>query len=62
MSARNTQEWLEIQSDFTRAAFGNCLEQVNKMIDLMSATVRDASEPLNTCVNAFVETVQGSRS
>lgn len=62
MGVRSAQEWFEIQSDFTRAAFDNYLEQVNKLTDLVSATVRDASEPLNSRVNAFVETAQGSRS
>ncbi len=62
MGVRSAQEWFEIQSDFTRAAFDNYLEQVNKLTDLVSVTVRDASEPLNTRVNAFVETVQRLRS
>lgn len=62
MGVRSAQEWFEIQSDFTRTAFDNYLGQVNKLTDLVSATVRDASEPLNTRVNAIVETVQGSRS
>ena len=60
-SAKNIQEIVEIQSDFSKTIFDAYLAQVNKVAELVSETTTKAAEPINGRVNAFVNLVQGAR-
>jgi phasin family protein len=58
MTAKSVQEWVELQSGFTKTAFDNYMGQMTRFSELFTATARDALEPINGRFNAFVEMVQ----
>ena len=58
--AKSVQEFIEIQSDFTKNAFEAYVAQINKVTDLFSEATAEAAAPLNARVNAVVEKVQGA--
>lgn len=62
MTARTVQEWIELQSDFTKSAFDSYVGQVSKFSDLFANTAREALEPLNGRFEAFVEMVQSQKA
>ncbi|MEO1015928.1 MAG: phasin family protein [Pseudomonadota bacterium] len=57
-SAKSLQEAIELQSNFAKAAFEKYVAELNAMTSLMSATMRDAAEPLNAQAGAVVEKLQ----
>ncbi len=58
MTARSVQEWIELQSDFTKSAFDSYVGQMTKVSDLFAKSARETLEPLNGRFNALVEIVQ----
>ncbi|MFW6027360.1 MAG: phasin family protein [bacterium] len=62
MTAKTVQEWFELQSGFTKAAFDTYMGQMSKFSDLFASTAREAMEPLNGRVTAFMDLVQSRQT
>ncbi|MEM1138262.1 MAG: phasin family protein [Pseudomonadota bacterium] len=62
MSSRSVQEFMEINSDFTKSAFDTMVSQMTKMGDLFADATKEAVEPINGRVSAVVEMVQQPRA
>ncbi len=56
--AKNVQELVELNSQYTKAAFDAYLGTATKIGELFTATAKDASAPLSARVNAAVEVAQ----
>jgi phasin family protein len=61
IGTKSIQELIELQSDYTKQAFDSYFGEVTKIGDLMASITKEATEPLNSRVAAFVEMVQGAR-
>lgn len=62
MGSKSVHEALELQSDFAKSAFDNYVSQVTKMGEIVSSTTKEAFEPLQGRVQAWVEVVQSTRA
>lgn len=62
MGSKSVHEALELQSDFAKSAFDNYVSQVTKMGEIVSSTTKEAFEPLQGRVQAWVEVVQSTRT
>jgi phasin family protein len=62
LGSKSVHEALELQSDFAKSAFENYVSQVTKMGEILSSTAKQAAEPLQSRVNAWVEIVQSARA
>jgi len=47
LGARTVQEFFDLQSDYTKAAFDNFINRAAKMSDMMMSGTRDMLEPLS---------------
>ena len=61
-TAGSVQEVLEMQSDFAKNAFEAYIAEATKLGEMFSGAAKDAAEPLNSRMSAFVELVQGGRA
>jgi phasin family protein len=59
-SAKSVQEFVEIQSEFSKSFFENYVAQSTKIAEMFTTASNEAAEPINARVNAFVEKVQGA--
>lgn len=57
-SAKTVTELFEKQTAFARASFDGAVKQATKMNDLLAATAKDVSKPLNERVTAASEAVK----
>jgi len=55
-------EAFELQSDFAKAAFNAYVGEMTKLSELFVATTKEAIEPLQGRVQAWVEVVQTARA
>lgn len=55
---KSVQEALELQSQYSKSAFENYFEQMNKMTGLFASTCRQAAEPLNAQAGKFMSMMQ----
>lgn len=62
MGAKSVHEAFELQSDFAKAAFNAYVGEMTKLSELFVATTKDAIEPLQGRVQAWVEVVQTARA
>ncbi|MFP3943725.1 MAG: phasin family protein [Alphaproteobacteria bacterium] len=62
MTAKTAQEWMELQSDFTKSVFDSYMGQMSRFSDMFASTARETMEPLNGRFNAFVDMVQSRRA
>jgi len=60
-SSRSVQELIELNTDYVKSTFEGYMSQMNKMTDMMLATAKDASDPINERYAALVEMVQSYR-
>jgi phasin family protein len=60
-SAKSVQEVVELQTAFAKTAFEGYVAEMNKMVEAISASVKEAMTPINERVTAMVERVQVSR-
>ena len=62
LGAKSVQEAFELQSDFAKSAFEAYVGQVTKFSELFAATTKEALEPLQGRVQAWVDVVQNARA
>ena len=62
LGAKSVHEAFELQSDFAKTAFDAYVGQVAKLSELFAATTKEALEPLQGRVQAWVEVVQTARA
>ncbi len=62
LGSKSVHEAFELQSGFAKTAFDSYVSQVTKLGEIFSATAREAAEPLQGRVQAWVEVVQSSRA
>lgn len=60
--SKSIQEFIELQTDFTRAAIDAYVGQVTKMGDMVTSIAKQTAEPINGRVAALVEMVQATRA
>lgn len=60
-SAKSLQEVIELQTGFAKTAFETYVAEMNKMAEIVAASVKESSSPLNARVTAIVERVQAAR-
>jgi phasin family protein len=60
-AAKSVQEVVELQTGFAKSAFETYVAEMNKMAEIVAASVKESSLPLNARVTAFVERVQATR-
>jgi len=58
LGAKSVHEAFELQSDFAKTAFDAYVGQVTKLSEIFVATTKEALEPLQGRVQAWVEVVQ----
>lgn len=58
MSSRSVQEFIEINTDYTKSSFDSVVSQMTKMGDMVADTSKEAVEPINGRMTAVVELVQ----
>jgi phasin family protein len=61
LSAKSVHEAFEIQSDFAKSAFETYVGQVNRVNEIFLSATKEALEPIQGRVQAWVETVQSAR-
>ena len=62
LGAKSVHEAFELQSDFAKAAFNAYVGEMTKLSELFVATTKEAIEPLQGRVQAWVEVVQTARA
>jgi phasin family protein len=62
LGAKSVHEAFELQSDFAKTAFNAYVGQVTKLSELFVATTKEALEPLQGRVQAWVEVAQTARA
>ena len=62
LGAKSVHEAFELQSDFAKMAFDAYVGQVTKLSELFVATTKEALEPLQGRVQAWVDVVQTARA
>ena len=62
LGAKSVHEAFELQSDFAKTAFNAYVGEMTKLSELFVVTAKEAFEPLQGRVQAFVEVVQTSRA
>jgi phasin family protein len=60
-SAKSVQEAVELQTAWAKSAFEGYVAEMNKMSEIVAASVKDSMSPINERVTAFVERVQAAR-
>lgn len=62
LSAKSVHEAFEIQSDFAKSAFETYVGQINRVNEIFLSATKEAFEPIQGRVQAWVETVQSARA
>lgn len=62
LGSKSVHEAFELQSDFAKNAFDAYVSEMTKLSELMVSTTKDAFEPLQGRVAAWVEVIQTSRA
>jgi len=62
MGSKSVHEAFELQSGFAKSAFDSYVSQVTKLGEIFSSMSKEAIEPLQGRVQAWVEVVQSSRA
>jgi phasin family protein len=62
LSAKSVHEAFEIQSDFAKSAFETYVGQINRVNEIFVSATKEAFEPIQGRVQAWVETVQSARA
>jgi len=62
LGSKSVHEALELQTDFAKSAFESYVSQVTKFGEIFSATAKEAFEPLQGRVQAWVDVVQSARA
>lgn len=62
MAAKSVHEAYELQTDFAKTAFDSYVGELNKIGEIFAATAKDAFEPIQGRVQAWVDTVQGAHA
>lgn len=58
--AKSVQEVVELQTSFAKTAFETYVAEVNKMAEIVAASVKESASPINERVTALVERVQAA--
>jgi len=58
LASRTVQELMEVQADFTKAAFEGYMSELGKVRDLALDTAKAVSEPIQARMAAFADLVQ----
>ncbi len=59
--AKSVQEIVELQTEYAKSSMETYLAEVNKVADVWSGVVKDATKPLNDRVTAAIEMFQAQR-
>jgi len=62
LGTKSVHEAFELQSDFARSAFDSYVSELTKLSELFVSTTKEAFEPLQGRVAAWVEVVQTTRA
>lgn len=62
MASKSVHEAFELQTDFAKTAFDSYVGEMSKLGEIFAATAKEAIEPLQSRVQAWVEAVQDSRA
>lgn len=62
MGTKSVHEAFELQTDFAKTAFDAYVGEMTKLGEIFAATTKEAIEPLQGRVQAWVEVVQGARA
>jgi phasin family protein len=62
LGSKSVHEAFELQSDFAKTAFDTYVGQVTKFSEIFASTAKDALEPLQGRVQAWVDVVQSKRA
>lgn len=62
LGSKSAHEAFELQTDFAKTAFDAYVSELTKISELMVSTTKEAFEPLQGRVAAWVEVVQNSRA
>jgi len=62
MATKSAHEAFELQTDFARTAFDAYVGEISKLGEIFASTTREAFEPLQGRVQAWVDVVQSSRA
>lgn len=62
MATKSVHEAFELQSDFAKTAFDTYVGEMTKLGEIFTATAKDAVEPLQGRVQAWVEAIQSARA
>jgi len=60
-AAKSVQEVIELQTSFAKTAFETYIAELNKVAEIVAASVKATTSPINARVSALVETVQAAR-
>lgn len=62
MASKSVQEAFELQTDFAKSAFDAYVGEMTRLGELVASTTKEAVEPLQGRVQAWVDVVQSSRA
>ena len=62
LGTKSVHEAFELQSDFAKTAFEAYVGQMTKMSEIFASTAKEAFEPIQGRVQAWVDVVQNSRA
>lgn len=62
MSSKSVHEAFELQSDFAKTAFDGYVAQMTKLSEIFASTTKESFAPIQSRVQAWVDTVQNARA
>jgi phasin family protein len=62
LGSKSVHEAFELQTDFAKTAFDAYVGQMTRLSEIMTATTKDAFQPLQGRVQAWVDAVQSARA
>lgn len=62
LGSKSIHEAFELQSDFAKSAFDSYVGQMTKFSEIMLSTAKDAFEPIQGRVQAWVDVVESARA
>jgi len=62
LGSKSVQEAIEHQTDFARSAFDTYVGEVNRLNEIVLSTTKQAFEPIQGRIQAWVDVVQSSRA
>lgn len=62
LASKSVHEALELQTDFAKSAFDSYVSEMTKLSELVVSTTREAFEPIQSRIAAWVDVVQTSRA